>query len=140
MSRIAGSTRGHFATVRNAFRPLLHLCGAAVLIGGLALGCSISPVVSDTQVGGGYYDGNRFTMTGSLAWQPDYHLTIDASAEHNSLSVQGSDFTADLYTARVKYAFTTKLYVGAFVQYNADTDQVVVGARVGVARAGCEQR
>ena len=57
MSRIAGSKRGQFATVRNAFRTLLHLCGAAVLIGGLALGCSISPVVSDTQVGGGHYDG-----------------------------------------------------------------------------------
>ena len=79
--------------------------------------------------GGGYFDGNRFTMTGGVAWQPDYHLTMEASAERNSLSVQGIDFTADLYTARVKYAFTTKLYVGAFVQYNADTNQVVTNAR-----------
>ena len=57
MSRIAGSTRGYFATVRNDCRPLLHLCAGAVLVGCLALGCSISPVVSDTQVGGGRYDG-----------------------------------------------------------------------------------
>ncbi len=79
--------------------------------------------------GGGYFDGNRFTMVGGVAWQPDYHLTIEASAERNSLSVQGIDFTADLYTARVKYAFTTKMYLGAFVQYNADTNQVVTNAR-----------
>jgi hypothetical protein len=79
--------------------------------------------------GGGYFDGDRFTITGGVVWQPDYHLTMEASAERNSLSAQGIDFTADLYSARVKYAFTTKLYVGAFVQYNADTDQVVTNAR-----------
>jgi hypothetical protein len=80
--------------------------------------------------GGGYFDGERFSINGSLAWQPNYHLTIEASALRNELSVQGIDFTADLYTTRVKYAFTTKLSVNAFVQYNADTDQVVTNARL----------
>ena len=56
MSRFAGSTRGRFATRRRTFRPLLHLCGVAVLVGCLALGCRIAPVVSDTQVGGSHYD------------------------------------------------------------------------------------
>jgi hypothetical protein len=79
--------------------------------------------------GGGYFDGNRFTITGSVLWQPDYHLTTEASIERNSLDVQGSEFTADLYAARVKYAFTTKVYLGAFVQYNADTDQIVTNVR-----------
>jgi hypothetical protein len=80
--------------------------------------------------GGGYYDGTRFSINGSLAWQPNYHLTLEASAEHNELSVQGTDFTADLYTGRIKYAFSTRLSAGAFVQYNADTDQVVSNARL----------
>ena len=57
MSRFAGSLRGGFATRKRAFRPLLHLCGVAGLAGCLALGCRIAPVVSDTQVGGGHYDG-----------------------------------------------------------------------------------
>jgi Domain of unknown function (DUF5916)/Carbohydrate family 9 binding domain-like len=85
--------------------------------------------------GGGYYNGDRFTINGSLSWQPDYHLTLEASADHNSLSVQGSDFTADLYTARLKYAFSTVLYFGAFVQYNADTEQVVSNARLNFIHA-----
>jgi len=85
--------------------------------------------------GGGYYDGDRFTVNGSLAWQPDYHLTIEASADHNALSVQGSDFTADLYTARLKYAFSTVLYFGAFVQYNADAEQVVSNVRLNFIHA-----
>lgn len=85
--------------------------------------------------GGDYYGGRRFTINGRVSWQPDYHLTIDASAERNAISVQGTEFTADLYTARVKYAYSTTLYVGAFVQYNADVDQVVTNVRVNFIHA-----
>jgi len=55
MSRFVGSTRGRFATRRKALRPLLHLCGVAVVAGCLALGCRIAPVVSDTQLGTSHY-------------------------------------------------------------------------------------
>ena len=60
---------------------------------------------------------------------------MDVSATHNDLTVQGQSFTADLYSARVKYAYSTSLYFGAFVQYNADTDQVVTNARVNFIHA-----
>jgi hypothetical protein len=56
MSRFADSTRGRFATRRRTFRPLLHLCGVAVIAGSLALGCRIAPVVSDTQLGTSHFD------------------------------------------------------------------------------------
>ncbi len=85
--------------------------------------------------GGGFFDGRRFTINGHARWQPEYHLTIDVSATHNDLSVQGSSFTADLYDARIKYAYSTSLYFGAFVQYNADIDQVVTNARVNFIHA-----
>jgi hypothetical protein len=85
--------------------------------------------------GGGYFDGSRRTVDVSAAWQPDYHLTLEASAAHNALTAQGSDFTADLYTARIKYAFSTMLYAGAFVQYNADADQIVTNARLNFIHA-----
>lgn len=85
--------------------------------------------------GGGYFDGRRVSIEGSLSWQPDYHLTLEASAEHNAISVQGTAFTADLYTARIKYAFSTTLYFGAFVQYNAAVDQVVTNARMNLIHA-----
>jgi len=56
MCRSIGSNRRVFSTGRKVFRPLLIWCGAAVAAGCLALGCTINPVVSDTQVGIGYYD------------------------------------------------------------------------------------
>lgn len=85
--------------------------------------------------GGGYYDGNRFTVNGAVSWQPDYHLTLDASVARNAVSVRGTDFTADLYTARIRYAYSTRLYLGAFVQYNADADQVVTNVRLNFIHA-----
>ncbi len=85
--------------------------------------------------GGGYYTGNRFTVNGGLSWQPDYHITLDASAQHNAVSLPDTNFTADLYTARIKYAYSTTLYFGAFVQYNADADQVVTNLRLNFIHA-----
>ncbi|MBI2536220.1 MAG: hypothetical protein HYW06_04490, partial [Gemmatimonadetes bacterium] len=80
--------------------------------------------------GGGYYYGNRLTLNGGVNWQPNYHITLDASAQHNAVSLPDTSFTADLYTARVKYAYSTTLYFGAFVQYNADADQLVTNLRL----------
>lgn len=85
--------------------------------------------------GGGFFSGTRFTIEGSLSWQPDYHLTLEASAERNVVSAQGTDFTADIYGWRIKYAFTTSLYFRVFVQYNADVDEVVTNARVNLIHA-----
>jgi hypothetical protein len=85
--------------------------------------------------GGGYYQGSRFSVNGSVSWQPDYHLTLDASVARNAVSMEGTEFTADLYTARVRYAYSTSIYLAAFVQYNADTDQVVTNLRLNVIHA-----
>ena len=80
--------------------------------------------------GGGYFTGNRFTLNGGVSWQPDYHITLDGSAQHNAVTLPDTSFTADLYSARVKYSYSTALAFGAFVQYNADADQVVTNLRV----------
>ncbi|HWP37904.1 MAG TPA: DUF5916 domain-containing protein [Gemmatimonadales bacterium] len=85
--------------------------------------------------GGEYYDGDRFTISGTLSWQPDYHLTLQASASHNAVTVQSGRFNADLYTGRVRYAFTTTVNVMAFVQYNADADQLVSNVRLNYIHA-----
>jgi hypothetical protein len=75
--------------------------------------------------GGGYFDGNRFTIEGSARWQPDYHVTLDVEATHNDLTVQDSSFTADLYSARIKYAYSTSLYFGLCSQSGATSPAAV---------------
>ena len=79
--------------------------------------------------GGGFYDGSRFTLTGGVRWQPDYHLVLDVDATHNGVKAQGDEFNADLYSARIQYAVTTTLNFSGFVQYNAAVDEVVTNVR-----------
>jgi Domain of unknown function (DUF5916) len=79
--------------------------------------------------GGGFFDGSRFTVAGTTRLQASYHLTVDLEAEHNHVTAGGGSFDADLFSGKIKYAFTTTLYLGAFVQYNADVDQIVTNVR-----------
>jgi len=79
---------------------------------------------------GGYYDGTRTTFTGGFRWQPDRHLVLDVDATHNAVTAQGTSFTADLYSARVQYAWSTTLTSSAFVQVNADTDEMITNLRI----------
>jgi hypothetical protein len=50
-------------------------------------------------------------------------------------SLQDRPFTADVFGAQIKYAYSTKLYFGAYVQYNAATDQVVTNLRMNFVHA-----
>lgn len=88
-----------------------------------------------TVSGGGFYDGTRYTVSGGMRWQPDRHLVLDLDATHNALTAQGDSFTADLYSARLQYAWTTTLNFSGFVQYNDDADEVVTNLRANLIHA-----
>ncbi|MDH3733220.1 MAG: carbohydrate binding family 9 domain-containing protein [Gemmatimonadota bacterium] len=79
--------------------------------------------------GGGFFDGTRRTVGAELLWKPSYHLSIDVSASYNDISLPGGDVTANIYGVRTDYGFSTKLFLSAFVQYNAAVDQVVANVR-----------
>jgi hypothetical protein len=79
--------------------------------------------------GGGYYGGTRSSVAANTVLRLNHHLSFELYATHNALSVQGSSFTADLYSARVKYSLSTKLYFRGYVQYNAATEQLITNLR-----------
>ncbi|HXV87399.1 MAG TPA: hypothetical protein VD793_11890, partial [Gemmatimonadales bacterium] len=85
--------------------------------------------------GGGYFHGSRVSTNATISWQPNYHLTLDASLARNRVSLGPPltprvEFTANLYTWRARYAYSTRLYASAFVQYNADVSQVITNLRL----------
>ncbi len=84
---------------------------------------------------GGFWDGTRTTVSGGLRWQPDHHLVLDVDATHNAVTAQGTSFTADLYGARLQYAWSTALNFSGFVQVNADTDEMVTNLRMNFIHA-----
>lgn len=80
---------------------------------------------------GGFYNGDRTSMSVSAQWRVDYHLTFDVSAERNSLSIPGApDFGANVYGARASFAASTRFFTSAFFQHNALTDETVTNVRL----------
>jgi hypothetical protein len=84
---------------------------------------------------GGYFGGSRFSLGGSARWQPSAGLTVELEASRNELSLQGADFSVDVYAARLKYAVSTRLNFGAFVQLNGETDEAVTNLRANLIHA-----
>ena len=88
-----------------------------------------------TLSGGGYFDGSRRTISAGLTWRPDYHLAFELSATHNALEIQGNPSNADVYGARIKYSYSTKLYLRGYVQYNHAEEEFVTNIRLNFIHA-----
>lgn len=85
---------------------------------------------------GGFFNGNRTSLSLSGQLRASYRLTFDFSAERNELSLPGApDFAADVYGGRAVFSASTRLFTSAFVQYNALTDEVVTNVRLNYIHA-----
>jgi len=96
-------------------------------------GRPFSGSVSLTQ--GGYYDGDRTSVGLGALWRPSRHLSFDLFADRNEITLPGASFTADVYGARINWALSTRFFTTAFVQYNAETDEVFSNVRVNFIHA-----
>lgn len=85
--------------------------------------------------GGGYFQGDRRSVGGSVVWRVNAHLGFEAGADHNVIDLEGDPFTVDVYSGRVDYAFSTRLLSGAWVQYNDATGELVTNVRVNFIHA-----
>ena len=80
--------------------------------------------------GGGYFQGERRSIGGSLVWRPDAHLAFDLGADHNVIDLTGESFTVDVLSGRVDYSYSTRLLVGTWLQYNDATGELVTNVRL----------
>jgi len=80
---------------------------------------------------GGFYDGTRRSYGGTLTWRARYDFSVEANFTRNDVELPTSGpFLADVGRLRVRYAYSTKLFGSAFVQYNAQSNTIVTNARV----------
>lgn len=84
---------------------------------------------------GDFYDGSRSSISGDLTFRPNEHVSFEVGAQRNDLDLGGEAFTADLYSAGVRYALNTKVFLLAFVQYNEATDELISNARFNLIHA-----
>jgi hypothetical protein len=85
--------------------------------------------------GGGYFGGDRVSFSGSARWQPGPGVTAEVVVARNNLTLGGNEFSVDVYAGRLKYAVSTTLSFAAFVQLNAETDEMVTNLRANLIHA-----
>jgi hypothetical protein len=84
---------------------------------------------------GEFYDGKRTSVGVNAFWRPNHHFSMDASAERNDVRLSTGEFTAEVYRWRARYAYSTKLFASALVQYNSASDEISVNARINLIHA-----
>jgi hypothetical protein len=80
--------------------------------------------------GGGFYDGNRSSITVGGAWRPSRHLAVDLKAQRNKISLPGNTFTADVFGARLDFAGSRFFFISTFLQYNSSSEETVANIRL----------
>lgn len=79
---------------------------------------------------GGFYDGSRRSYGGTATWRVRYNLSIDGSFTRNDVTLASGPFLADIASTRIRYAWSTRLFGSAYVQYNAQSKTMVTNARL----------
>jgi len=84
---------------------------------------------------GDFFDGDRTSVTGSVTLRPNAHFFLQGTAQRNRLTLGGSSFDANLFGGRFRYAYNTRTFLSAFVQYNETTDEVQTNLRFNLIHA-----
>ena len=97
------------------------------------LGRKLGGRVSVTR--GDFFDGDRTSVTGSVTLRPNAHFFLQGTAQRNRLTLGGNSFDANLFGGRFRYAYNTRIFLSAFVQYNETTDEVQTNLRFNLIHA-----
>ena len=80
--------------------------------------------------GGGFFNGDRSSMGGSLTFRVNEKLSLSPSYDYNKITLPDAEF--DTHTARMRasYNFNERWLTNALVQYNSVSDQLSIFARL----------
>jgi Domain of unknown function (DUF5916)/Carbohydrate family 9 binding domain-like len=72
---------------------------------------------------GRFYDGYKHSTQIGGTVRPNARLTASMVVSWNGISLKGGQYSTNLITTRVDYAFSTRTFLNALVQYNTDARQ-----------------
>jgi hypothetical protein len=81
---------------------------------------------------GEFWNGHNREFSSTINVRLDYHWSVDLNYTRNRVVLPDDAFTTQLVGARFLYAFTSRAFVNAFFQYNADTRQVSSNIRFNI--------
>jgi hypothetical protein len=73
---------------------------------------------------GEFWNGHTKSVSGAMGLRPHYHFSVDLNYSRNHVTLPNGAFTTNLIGSRFLYSFTSRAFLNAFFQYNADTHQV----------------
>ena len=81
---------------------------------------------------GDFYDGSRTSYSADVTIRPNEQVSMELGGQRNDLTLGGINFSADIYSARLRYALNTRAFFLAFVQYNGATEELISNARINI--------
>jgi hypothetical protein len=79
---------------------------------------------------GSFYSGTRRSVGTRLFWRARYDANVELRLQRNDVALPTGNFRADLAGLRVRYAWSTRLFGAAFVQYNSQAGTFSTNARL----------
>jgi hypothetical protein len=73
---------------------------------------------------GRFWNGDRNSYRVGFDTQPGYHFTAGATWTYNDVSLPSGAFHTSVLATRIRYSFTTRMFLNALIQYNSDTKEV----------------
>ena len=73
---------------------------------------------------GSYYNGNRTRWGGGIAFHPSANLSFTTTVQRDNVDIPAGSYGINLMLWRVNYAFNTRMFLNALIQYNSLTGQV----------------
>jgi hypothetical protein len=66
-----------------------------------------------------FYGGTHWSAEVSISAAPNPQISVELSQEWNRVEVPNGEFTSNITSLRLGYAFSTKLFTNALFQYNS---------------------
>jgi hypothetical protein len=84
---------------------------------------------------GGFFGGRRSAHSGTINGRIGDQFNGELNFSYNDISLPNGDFIADVYSLRLSYSFTPRIFVQSLVQYNGAAELWSTNARLGWLQA-----
>ena len=81
---------------------------------------------------GEFWDGESESFTANLSVKPTYRLNVSMDYSRNQVDLLSGDFTTNLVSLRLVYAFNARAFFNAFIQYNTERNEVSSNLRFNI--------
>ncbi|MBI4481871.1 MAG: carbohydrate binding family 9 domain-containing protein [Acidobacteria bacterium] len=79
---------------------------------------------------GNFYDGKKTSLNLASTWRPSYKFSAALRYERNDVSLPHGSFITNLVGLRLNYAFSTRLFLNAFLQYSSERKRMSSNIRL----------